>query len=304
MSTTKTYIGIAVCDWCSSRYRVRAQTASIDGKTARCVRCHQDFEIKIIEPSRVEQAALARAESEEPRRKRRSGAEIRAAHHDRIRKSLHTHQKRLVAIRDADRSSEEEIRRWCVDVLRDALGFSDGEIDTEMRSLNQRVDIAIKLDGQVRLVIECKNIRTRLNDTVRDQAVGYALNHSAEWAAVTNGQVWKLFHITPRNGREPDVFEVFDVGLLDEDGITEQDIEMMYCLSKRAFDVSDIDKTCHHIKCCSEASLLSALASERVVKAIRLQLTEAFKDESGVSVVLEDDEVYEVVRNLFLPEEL
>lgn len=304
MSDTKTYVGIAVCPWCNSRYRARAQTASIQGKSARCIRCHRDFEIKIIEPSRVEQAAMARATADEPRRKRRTGAEIRADHHDRIRKSLATHQKRLAAIRDAAKSSEEEVRRWCVDVMRDALGFDDTEIDSEMRSLNQRVDIAVKLDGRVRMIVECKNIRARLKDSVRDQAVGYALNHSAEWAVVTNGQIWKLFHITPRNGREPEVFEVFDIGLLDEDGISEQDIEMMYCISKRAFDSRDIDKAFHWANCCSESSLLSALASERVVKAIRRQLTEAYKEQLGEAVSLEDAEVYELVRDLFLPEEL
>jgi predicted Zn finger-like uncharacterized protein len=304
MSDSTSYIGITVCQWCNSRYRVKAQHASLDGKSTRCPRCHHDFEIKIIRPSRVEEAAMESSTSDQATRKRRTRAEIRAEHHDRIRTSFVTYHKRLLAIRDAENSSEEEVRRWCVDVCREAFGYSDEEIDTEMRSLNKRIDIAIKYGDQVRMVIECKNIRSKLPDSARDQAVGYAVNQGAEWAVVTNGQVWRLHRVRFRKGQEPEVFQVFDVALLDEDGVSDDDVHTLYLLSKRALDSEEILKAYHHAACCSERSLLSALASERVIKSIRKEVCESYKDATGENVPLEDEEVYELVRDLFLPQEL
>lgn len=304
MEPKTTYIGIAVCEWCDTRYRLKAQHASFEGQKTRCVRCHRDFEIYLIRPSSLERAAIETSSSEPSKRKRRSQDEIRAEHHQRVRDSFRTHHKRLISIRDAERSSEEEVRRWCIDALRQALGYEDCELDTEMRSLNKRVDIAMKWDGKVRMVVECKNIRSRLPDSAREQAAGYAINHGAEWAVVTNGQVWKLFHVEPRKGQEPELFEVFDVALLDEDGVSDADVEMLYLISKRAQESGDTSKAYHRARCCSERSLLRAMASERVTRAIRRQLTDAYAEESGENIRLGDEETYDLVRNLFLPPEL
>ena len=52
--------------------------------------------------------------------------------------------------------NEEETRRWCVDILRSAMGYKDSDIETELTVLGRRVDIALKDSDKVFMVIECK----------------------------------------------------------------------------------------------------------------------------------------------------
>jgi hypothetical protein len=69
MSDSMSYIGITNCQWCNSRYRVKAKHASIDRKSTRFPHCHHDFEIRITRPSRVEGATTESSASDQAMRK-------------------------------------------------------------------------------------------------------------------------------------------------------------------------------------------------------------------------------------------
>jgi hypothetical protein len=276
----------------------------MEGKPARCSKCHQLFTLHIQRPSVVEQAAIENCEDEEKRRSRRTKAEIRQEHLERIKDSFRTFHPRLARIAEDELSSEEEVRRWCVEVLRDALGHEDGSIDTEQRCLNKRVDIALMRDDRVFMVVECKNVRSRLPQAAVDQAAVYAVNKSADWAVVTNGQQWRLFRVTPVAGRDPKVTEIFDVVLLDDDGMSNRDAEMLYLMSARAIFSGDTERYYHRIACTSDLRLIAAFSSERVIRAVRVELSETYKDDLGERVPLEDAHVEERVRELLLPSEL
>lgn len=73
-----------------------------------------------------------------------------------INQELLNHIERLAKMVAKGNRNEEETRRWVVDVLRTAFGYTDDQIETEMKALGKRVDIAIKLKEKVLLVIECK----------------------------------------------------------------------------------------------------------------------------------------------------
>ncbi len=300
----RTVIGITVCDSCNARYRVTERHQRLENKSVRCQRCHQEFTLRIQRPSTIEQAAIENAEEQKQQRRRRTKAQIRQEHLERIKSSFRAFHSRLVHINGDKSSSEEEVRRWCIDVLRDSLDYPDTAIDTELRVLNRRVDIALKHEGKVFLVIECKNIRSKLPKATLDQAVGYAVQLSADWAVTTNGQQWRLYHVTPVRGRDPKVTEIFDVALLDGDGMSDQDAEWLYLLSSRAMLSGDTDRIRHRTSCLSERRLIDAIASERVVRAIRIQLSETYQSDTDERVALEDAHVEDRVRELFLPADL
>lgn len=182
------------------------------------------------------------------------------------------------------------MRRWCVDALETALGYEKHEINTEVRVLNQRVDIALQKDGKVFLIIECKNIRARLNNHVRDQAATYATNLAAEWIVTTNGQIWKLYKVIPQVGKEPRFIEIFDIALLDEDGVSDADADNLYLLTSRAVFCGDLEAMSHLAAATSKKRVLMALESERVVKALRLELAERYKDSADTGVMIDDEQ--------------
>jgi len=313
------FIGITACEYCQARFRVRPQQAKLEGKSIRCPKCHREFVVKIVQPSIVEQAAIATRPQENgqaeatstgtdappaEKRRRTTKSEIRERHLKRIKKEFRTFHKRLSAIANQEQSSEEEVRRWCIDVLKAALGYEDGEIDTEMCALNQRIDIALKEEDKVFMVIECKNIRSRLPNQVRDQAVMYAVNKSADWAVITNGQVWKLFRVIPTKGSDPRVVEVFDLGLLDEDGVSDRDVEFLYLLTKRAIKSGDSERHYHRTCCLDAERLVKAMSSERVARCLKMSLTQSYSDETGCRVPITVEDVVEKVKELLVPESL
>ena len=299
-------IGAATCDECRVRIKVLKKNESLIGKAVRCPKCRALFTLNLDIPSSAEQHAIQAEEerTKETKRKKRSKDQIRGEHIERALDGFRLLHPRLKEISQNPSSSEEQVRVWCIDAIRSALGYRDEEIDTECRVLSGRVDIAIKKDNRILIVVECKNIRSRLGGSVRDQGGAYAATLSAEWMVVTNGDLWKLYRVVPRNGQEPKLELIFDISLLDEDGISDRDAENLYLLTSRAMTCGDTQKVYHNVCCLSSLRLRSALFSERVVKAMRLELLQTYQEESQVRLSLDDEEILEALKDEFELSEL
>ena len=310
------YIGLTACDECGSKFRVKRKHQHLVGQPVRCPKCNSIFTMGLVNLSPFETAAIEQesssvtsekgsvtseknGEENQEQSRRRTKAEIKQELIDAICENFRLLHPRLTEISNAARSSEEAVRIWVVDALEKALGYSKSNIDTEISTIGGRIDIALRQDNHVFMVIECKNIRAKLNKSVRDQAINYATTLSAEWAVVTNGAIWKLYRVIPQPGRDPHVIEIFDLSLLDEDGVSEADAENLYLLTSRAVFGGDLQKMSHLLACTSKKRILNACLSERVVKAFRLELSSVYKDEHNISVKLDDEEVTNALREAF-----
>jgi len=198
-----------------------------------------------------------------------------------ISEGLMSHIERLAKMVAKGSRNEEETRRWVVDVLRTGFGYTDDQIETEMKALGKRVDIAIKIKDKVMLVIECKASSINLNDSATRQAANYAAALGSEWAAVTNGQRWSLYHVSPRQGEEPEITEIFDVELLNEDGISKDDVDSLYLLTEKALIDGEGLSMLHHMRCTSEERILNAVLSEPVINLICEEMQKSYEKETG-----------------------
>lgn len=307
---TDDVIGVTVCDECGTRYLLRERNRHQLGKPARCQKCNTIFTVELVDPTPLENAVIkndqeqAQEVAERRPRQRRTKEEIRQEYLDNIRAGFKSLHPRLVAMDLAEKSSEENVRIWVIDSLINALGYDHSEIDTEVRTLGKRVDIALKKDGRIFLVIECKSVRSKLSNSVRDQAINYATSLSAPWAVITNGHIWRLYRILPRPGRDPKLVEIFDVALLDADGVSDSDVESLYLLTARALFNGDTERMSHLIACTTRRRILQALTSERVVKAMRMELVESYREANGVNVPLDDAGTMSVIADAFGVEDL
>ncbi len=202
-----------------------------------------------------------------------------------INDGLMSHIERLAKMVAKGSRNEEETRRWVVDVLRTGFGYRDDQIETEMKALGKRVDIAIKINDKVLLVIECKASSINLNSSAICQAANYAAALGSEWAAVTNGQKWSLYHVKQRQGEEPEVTEIFDVELLNEDGISKDDIEMLYLLTEKALTDGECLSTYHFMQCVSADNIIeTVINSENILTVICNELRDNYKKKTGVLI--------------------
>ena len=85
--------------------------------------------------------------------------------------------RQLEAISECESNSEEKVRVWCIDLLKAALGYDERNLDYELSAVNRRIDIAVKHEGKVILVIECKR-PGKLPANALGAAVNYAMARS------------------------------------------------------------------------------------------------------------------------------
>lgn len=294
-------LGITSCDECGNRFKVKKKHQPLIGKAVKCPNCHSRFTLSLEKPSNLEEAAIASEEEHQEKPKRRSKDRIREDNVAKVAEGVRALHSRLQAISQEAKSSEEKIRIWCIDVLREALGYDDSQLDTECSVMGGRVDIAIKEEGKITVVIECKNIRRKLNKKVKEQAGSYATTLSAPWVVLTNGDIWKLYRITPRIGQDPLMDLVFNISLLDEDGISDSDAEHLYLLSHRALSIGDTEREYHDVRCISPGRIYDALRSERVLNALRLQLTESYRNDFEQRIKLSKEDTDQAVADVLIP---
>jgi len=202
-----------------------------------------------------------------------------------IGQGLVDHIDKLAKMIAKGNRNEEETRRWVIDVLVDAFGYHPDQLETEMKALGKRVDIAITSKGKVLMVIECKASNVELKQAAVNQAANYATSLGAEWAAVTNGRAWKLYHVNPKSGAEADLVEILDVGLLDDDGISKDDIDALFMMTEQSLVSGDTMKEFHFNNCTSEERIINALISTPLLKALHDEIVNSYRLEFGVDVM-------------------
>lgn len=152
-------------------------------------------------------------------------------------------QERLVAgikkyqpivIRAQDRDiNESDTVTIITDIFESILGYDKfTEITSEFAIKKTFCDLAIKLDGEVRLLVEVKAAGIELKEQHMQQAVNYGSNSGLEWIVLTNGVVWKIYKIIFAKPVDTDFVYEFDFRKLNPK--KQADLEMLYYLSKEA----------------------------------------------------------------------
>lgn len=308
---TDEILGVATCTTCLKRFRISKKYERFIGKTIACPKCSRPFVIQLEAISPIEQAAIesspqsSNGSNAGPSigRKRRTKEEVRKAEYKKIRKGFGPSMKQLQAMSESNSLSEERVRLWCVDVLRTALGYTDADLDYEVSATNKKIDIAVKHDDGVIMVIECKK-RPALKEADRQQALNYAMSRSAAWAVVTNGRIWELLRVIPVKGQNPEYIKVFTAALLDEDGLSAYDVERMYLLTKKALLRGETESEFHSARCFDKNRLVSAMFTDRAISAIRRSLMDAYYKSFKQRLKISHEDVYEELRSLVRPDEL
>ena len=93
------------------------------------------------------------------------------------------------------------------------------------------VDLCLKIDGKIRVLVEVKAAKVKLRDRHIEQAENYASHNNYEWVILTNGVDWHLYHLTFDEGIEYE--SAFSVSL-DTDENIEEAAKKLAIIHKRA----------------------------------------------------------------------
>lgn len=172
-------------------------------------------------------------------------------------------------------------------ILSDAFGWNPFfDVTSEYAIRSTWVDLAVKVENHVALLIEVKAIGSDLKDNHLRQAVNYAANQGVEWVVLTNGYIWQAHRVT--FGKPIDHELVFQLDLLSDSPRDSRVKEMAFLLSKEGMTKAAISRFHAERQALSKFNIGAILRSEPVLMLVRRELKRAYPDLSPTIEELRD----------------
>lgn len=197
-----------------------------------------------------------------------------------IRKPLKKLIPHLLKAQEDNLNEADTVQR-IVMVLEQVLGYDRlTEITREKQVKDKYVDIALKIDGVIKLLLEAKAAGTVLRDRHIDQAKAYGAEGNIRWVVLTNGVVWNLYHLSFDDGL--DYEKVFSVDLATDP--IEKAEECLGVLHRQSVNRGRHEEFWDRHAALDAASIGRALYTDTVLRLTRREI----RKRSGVLVDEED----------------
>ena len=214
----------------------------------------------------------------------------------RILGELKRYRNVLAGARQRD-ISESDTVVIIADFLSDALGYNKYQhITTEFSIRGTFVDLAVRVDSDIRFLIEAKAINSELRDSHVKQAIDYGANHGIEWVVLTNGAVWRVYKIHFEKPINKSL--VCEVDMLAESRQTDDLVECFGNLSREGFSKGSMAELLQQKQITSKFAVASILISDAMLNQLRRDVRRL----SGINV--DPDVLYATLVNEVIKREL
>ena len=185
-----------------------------------------------------------------------------------IRKPLKKLLPHLLKAQEENLNEADTIQR-IIKVFEEVLCYDAmTEIRREKQVKDKYVDIAIKIDNIIRLLVEAKSAGTTLRDRHIEQAERYAAEGNIRWVLLTNGVVWNLYHLSFEDGI--DYERVFVVDLVSDP--IEKAAEILSLLHRQSIRSGKHEAFWQRQAALNPESIGNALFTEEVLGLIRRKI--------------------------------
>lgn len=184
------------------------------------------------------------------------------------------------------------------DMLSDLFGYDKySEITSEQAVKKTFCDLAIKINGKVRFVIEVKAAGLDLKEDHIRQAVDYGANAGVDWVILTNGGSWKVFKIIFGKPVSNELVYEFDFTQLNVK--KESDLELLYYVCKESLGKSALADFHMQKQTISKFSVGQVILSEPIIDSIRKVMKKLYPD-----VKVCNEEIWGILNNEVLKREV
>ena len=186
--------------------------------------------------------------------------------------------------RDKD-VNESDTVAIITDILAEVFGYDKySEITSEYAIKKTYCDLAIKIDGQPRLLLEAKAAGLNLKEQFIKQAVDYGSNSGVEWVILTNSVHWMVYRII---FGKPVVSElIYDFDFTQINPKKDEDLDFLFYLSKEAMSKTGKDflSDFHsHKQVLNKYTISQILLTEPVLDSIRKTIKKISPDAKGTN---------------------
>lgn len=188
-----------------------------------------------------------------------------------------THLKKYQTLSAAQKKrdiSEADTVTLIKDFLSEVLGYDKfNELTSEYAIRNSRCDLAIKIAGKVKFLIEVKAIGKDLNSAHLDQVVGYGVNHGIGWVALTNSIEWQLYKIGFGKIEQVTAFSLTDLGSRKD-----EDLQKLFLLAREGTAKDAISTFYQQGQLFNRYTVAQMVMSDWVVTCLRRELRKLFPE--------------------------
>jgi len=189
---------------------------------------------------------------------------------ERLVKGIRQFQPVLNAARSRD-VNEADTVTIVTDILSDLFGYDKySEITSEYAIHGTYCDLAIKIDGDVRLLIEVKAIGLGFKKNHLKQLCDYAANAGIEWMALTNGISWKIYKLLKSIPIDKEFVMEFDFSQINHK--SKDSLEDLYLLTREGRSKSALKEYYVQRQTMNRFSMGAIIVSEPVLSVIRREL--------------------------------
>ena len=213
---------------------------------------------------------------------------------DRVGARLKAFQ--TIALQQRERDvSEADTVTLVKDLLSELFGYDKYlELTSEQQIRGTYCDLAVRLDGKIRFLIEVKAAGLDLNASHLRQAVNYGANQGIEWVILTNGLDWRVNRI--KFGQPVDHEEVTAFRLTEVNPRKEDDLARMYLLARESQAGDAINAFHQNAQVLNRFMVAQVIQSEPVTAVIRRELRRLFPDIRAEVETIADIVYHEVLK--------
>lgn len=195
---------------------------------------------------------------------------------DRISENIKKYQRVVVAQQKSD-VAEADTVTVVKDILADVFGYDKyEELTSEHQIKATYCDLAIKIGGKLRLLVEVKSAGSSLADNHLRQVIDYGAHQGIHWVILTNAVEWRLIRIYVSNQishEEVCRFVLSEINLRNEDHLRH-----MFLFAKEGLATDAMDAFHQQAQLFNRFTVAAVLRSEAVVSVVRRELRRLFPD--------------------------
>lgn len=210
-----------------------------------------------------------------------------------IRRPLRKFLPHLLQARQDNLNEADTVQRL-IKVFEDVLGYDAlAEISRETQLKGKYIDIVLKIDGVVKVIVEAKAAAVILRERHIEQAEQYASKNNFEWVLLTNGVVWNLYHLTFDEGIESVL--AFSADLSSDENF-DGSAKCLAILHRQSIKKGELDQFWEQKTALSPASIGRALFQEDVIRVIRREIRR------GEGILADPEDLAEALRRMLSAE--
>lgn len=195
---------------------------------------------------------------------------------DRFASTLKNFQPIALAHKARD-VSEADTVTLVKDMLSEVFGYDKyQELTSEQQIRGTYCDLAVKIDGKIKYLIEVKAAGVGLNNSHLRQAVNYGAHQGIEWVVLTNSLSWHLYRI--KFGQPIDFEEVTSIDLSAVNLKSEEDQKRLFLLSREGISADAMDEYHQHAQLVNKFTVAQVVMMDQVVSVIRREMRRLFPD--------------------------